>query len=168
MNRRLLSIVAFCFTLVAQAASFDRPKTGITVDQRFKVSLSVELPRECIAWHIKGGELNVIVALDKKKLEQRALTDSRFHADIEKLFLAAGKPLGQSGCVELEYDQLGNSILLFDGAVEDGSAVILDGRQNVAATYVIVRYFSTEGFGGHVTYQIEGQRPFRARLWWIS
>jgi len=168
MNRLLFVIAAFCSMWVTHAAGFDRPKTGITVDQSFEVSLSVELPRECIAWHIKGVELNVIVALDKKLLEQRALAESRLRTDIEKLFLAANKPPGQSGCVELEYAQLGNSILLFDGAVENGSAVILDGTTNVAATYVVVRYFSTEGFGGNVTYQIQGQRPFRARRWWIS
>ena len=168
MNRLIGLIAVLCSMWVAPAAGFEPPKPGITVDQSFQVSLSVELPPECIAWHIKGVDLDVIVALDKKKLEELALANSRFRSDIEALFRAANKPPANSGCAEIGYEQLGKSILLFDGAVENGSAVIVDGNRNVPASYVVVRYFSTEGFGGHVTYQIQGQRPFRARLWWVS
>lgn len=167
MFRRIFAVLASCAVGIVQAASFVPPEGGKTVDQSFKIPLPTEIPSECIAWHIKGVELDVLVVLDKKKLEQRAFDDSRFRTEIEKLIRAENKRPSPSGCVELEYAQLGYAILIFDGAIEAGSAVILDGNLNTPAEYVTVRYFATAGFGGHVTYQIQGQRPFRARVWWL-
>lgn len=83
------------------------------------------------------------------------------------LALAKDRANGSSGCVEFVYADIAEHIFAFDGAVIDGEAIVLDGRSYAPAPYAAIHYFAEAGFGGHVTYAIPGQRPFRVNLWWI-
>jgi hypothetical protein len=168
MLRALISFVCTIYSVSAFSQAFAPPETGKTVDESFRVSLAQQLPDDCVAWHIKGVELDVIVAVGKAYVEGRATRNARSRAESEAfLALAKDRAKGSSGCVEFVYDDIAKYVFAFDGAVVTGQAVVLDGRNYAPAPYAVIRYFAEAPFGGHVTYAIPGQRPFRANLWWI-
>jgi hypothetical protein len=168
MLRVLVSFACTIQSVSAFSQAFTPPESGKTVDESYRVLLEQQLPEECIAWHIKGVELDVIVAVGKAYLEERATRDAYRRAMNEPLLaLAKDRVKGPSGCVEFVYADIAKYVMAFDGAVVDGKAIVLDGRNYAPAPYAVIRYFAEAAFGGHVTYAIPAQRPFRANLWWI-
>jgi hypothetical protein len=168
MWRSLLSFACANYSLLACAQAFTPPESGETVDESFRVLLRQQPSDECIAWHVKGVELDVIVAVDKAYLNERADRDARSRSESEALLaLAKGRPKGGSGCVEFTYADIAKYVFAFDGGVVTGKAVVLDGRNNAPAPYAVIRYFADACCGGHITYTIPGQRPFRANVWWL-
>lgn len=166
--RVLVSFACTMQSISAFSQVFTPPESGKTVDESYRVLLEQRLPDECIAWHIKGVELDVIVAVGKAYLEEHATRDAYWRAINEPLLaLAKDRAKGPSGCVEFVYSDIAKYVFAFDGAVVNGKAVVLDGRDSVPAPYAVIRYFAEADFGGHVTYAIPTQRPFRANLWWI-
>ena len=168
MLRALITFACTIYSASTFSQAFTPPESGKTVDESFRVSLAQQLPDECIAWHIKGVELDVIVAVGKAYVEERATRNAGSYAESEALLaLAKGRATGSSGCVEFVYADIAKYVFAFDGAVATGKAIVLDGRSYAPAPYAVIRYFAEAAFGGHVTYAIPGQRPFRANLWWI-
>jgi hypothetical protein len=168
MWRLLASVASVSYATLAMAQAFTPPESGKTVDESFRVALRQQLPEDCIAWHIKGVELDVIVALDRAYLEERAARDERSRRESEALLaLAKDRARAPSGCVEFTYADIAKYVFAFDGGVVTGKAAVLDGRTNSPAPYAVIRYFGEANFGGHITYAIPGQRPFRANVWWL-
>lgn len=168
MLRTLISFVCTIYSASAFSQAFTRPESGKTVDESFRVSLVQQLPVECFAWHIKGVELNVIVAVGKAYVEEGLTRNAASRKEDEALLaLAKDRAKGSSGCVEFVYDEIAKYVFTFDGAVNSGDAVVLDGRSYAPAPYVVIRYFADADFGGHITYAIPGQRPFRGKKWWV-
>ena len=116
---------------------------------------------------MKGVELDVIFAISKGYLEERAMRDGLVRTHSEALLaLAKERAKGSPECVEFLLSDIAKYVNTFEGAVVTGKAVVLDGKNYLPAPYAVIRFFATAAFGGHVTYAIPGQRPFRANMWW--
>jgi hypothetical protein len=168
MRRSLVGFILAVGPTMTLAQAFSPPESGKTVDQSFQVALMQKQPDECVAWHIHGVELNVKVSIAKARLEEyvaripKSLWDSR--PLMSKL---SSPPKAPAGCTEVVFDDISFVTAVFDTAVIEGHALVLDGRTNSPAPYAVIRYSSDAAFGGQILYSIPGQRPFRATPWWV-
>jgi hypothetical protein len=156
-------IVTILLALGAQAAlaQFEPPRSGTTIDKTYTVALRTTIPSSCVALDL--GKVRVL--LDRVELKQQAQKEASGPSkDMEDLINVGDT--GSSSCAEVTPAQGSGKAYLFEEALRQGRAVVLDRAERKTVPVVLIRYSGDENFGGHVFYYLPDHSAFHTRIWW--